>query len=197
LFALALVIDTTAMLVVPMSAGTVALATVQTQPTPPDWRVLHKLAHAVRDLVLVSWNVDLPPLQGKNGSSEHDGGVPQRSLLAGRSLPSIIAPIGNDSFGQPGVPPISPTGEHAHEMTAHERLRSTKLHDRTKERLTLDEVERIRLYDGQGGKEMTASASAGDSIKREVSRHRVTIAAAPREKTERAQMLIGQCRHAQ
>jgi hypothetical protein len=25
----------------------------------------YKLAHALRDLVLVSWNVDLPPLQGK------------------------------------------------------------------------------------------------------------------------------------
>jgi hypothetical protein len=36
LFALALV--TTAMIAGPMSAGTVALVTVQTLPTPPDWR---------------------------------------------------------------------------------------------------------------------------------------------------------------
>jgi hypothetical protein len=36
LFSLALI--TTAMLTHPMSAGTVTLVTVQTQPTPPDWR---------------------------------------------------------------------------------------------------------------------------------------------------------------
>jgi integrase len=35
--------------------------------------------------------------------------------------------------------------EHAREMAAHESPRTTKLYDRTKERLTQDEVERIRL----------------------------------------------------
>jgi integrase len=35
--------------------------------------------------------------------------------------------------------------EHAQEMAAHETPRTTKLYDRTKERLTQDEVERIRL----------------------------------------------------
>ncbi len=35
--------------------------------------------------------------------------------------------------------------EHTHEMAAHESPRTTKLYDRTKERLTQDEVERIRL----------------------------------------------------
>jgi hypothetical protein len=35
--ALALVIGTTGMLVVPMSAGTAPLVTVRTQPMPPDW----------------------------------------------------------------------------------------------------------------------------------------------------------------
>jgi hypothetical protein len=35
--------------------------------------------------------------------------------------------------------------EHAQEMAAHESPRTTKLFDRTKERLTQDEVERIRL----------------------------------------------------
>ena len=35
--------------------------------------------------------------------------------------------------------------EHAQEMAAHESPRTTKLYDRTKERLTQDEVERIRL----------------------------------------------------
>jgi integrase len=37
------------------------------------------------------------------------------------------------------------TLEHAHAMAAHESPRTTKLYDRTKERLTLDEIERIRL----------------------------------------------------
>jgi hypothetical protein len=35
--------------------------------------------------------------------------------------------------------------EHAQEMAAHESPRTTKLYDRTKERLAQDEVERIRL----------------------------------------------------
>ena len=35
--------------------------------------------------------------------------------------------------------------EHAQAMAAHESPRTTKLYDRTKERLTQDEVERIRL----------------------------------------------------
>jgi len=47
-----------------------------------------------------------------------------------------------------GSPPTSRTAarlEHAQEMAAHESPRATKLYDRTKERLTQDEVERIRL----------------------------------------------------
>jgi hypothetical protein len=39
----------------------------------------------------------------------------------------------------------TPVLEHAQEMAAHESPRTTKLYDRTKERLTQDEVERIRL----------------------------------------------------
>ena len=35
--------------------------------------------------------------------------------------------------------------EHAQEMAAHESPRTTKLYDRTKERLTQDEVERTRF----------------------------------------------------
>jgi hypothetical protein len=35
--------------------------------------------------------------------------------------------------------------EHAQAMAAHESPRTTKLYDRTKERLTQDEVERIML----------------------------------------------------
>ena len=37
------------------------------------------------------------------------------------------------------------TLDHAQEMAAHESPRTTKLSDRTEERLTQDEVERIKL----------------------------------------------------
>jgi hypothetical protein len=37
------------------------------------------------------------------------------------------------------------TLEHAQAMAAHESPRTTKLYDRTRERLTREEVERIRL----------------------------------------------------
>ena len=47
--------------------------------------------------------------------------------------------------GRPGSRPISSNGgalEHAQSMAAHESPRTTKLYDRTKERLTQDEVEK-------------------------------------------------------
>jgi hypothetical protein len=48
---------------------------------------------------------------------------------------------------RPGSLPVGDGGalEHAQSMAAHESPRTTKLYDRTKERLTQDEVERIRL----------------------------------------------------
>jgi integrase len=60
----------------------------------------------------------------------------------------IHAPIGNHSFGATGITAYLSNGgalEHAQEMAAHESPRTTKLYDRTKERLTQDEVERIRF----------------------------------------------------
>jgi hypothetical protein len=35
--------------------------------------------------------------------------------------------------------------EHAQQMAGHESARTTKLYDRTKDEITLSEVERIRL----------------------------------------------------
>lgn len=55
---------------------------------------------------------------------------------------------GNHSFHAPGITAYLANGgalEHAQEMAAHESPQTTKLYDRTKERLTQDEVERIRL----------------------------------------------------
>ena len=60
----------------------------------------------------------------------------------------INAPIGNHSFRATGITAYLANGgvlEHAQEMAAHESQRTTKLYDRTKGRLTQDEVERIRL----------------------------------------------------
>jgi site-specific recombinase XerD len=69
--------------------------------------------------------------------------VRRRALAAG-----ILAPIGNHSFRATGITAYLANGgtlEHAQSMAAHESPRTTKLYDRTKERLTQDEVERIRL----------------------------------------------------
>jgi site-specific recombinase XerD len=60
----------------------------------------------------------------------------------------IFAPIGNHTFRATGITAYLSNGgalEHAQSMAAHESPRTTKLYDRTKERLTQDEVERIRL----------------------------------------------------
>ena len=58
------------------------------------------------------------------------------------------APIGNHTFRATGITAYLGNGgvlEHAQSMAAHESPRTTKLYDRTQERLTQDEVERIRL----------------------------------------------------
>jgi site-specific recombinase XerD len=69
--------------------------------------------------------------------------IRRRAVAAG-----IFAPIGNHTFRATGITAYLANGgalEHAQEMAAHESPRTTKLYDRTKERLTQDEVERIRL----------------------------------------------------
>jgi Phage integrase family len=69
--------------------------------------------------------------------------IRRRAVAAG-----IHAPIGNHSFRATGITAYLSNGgalEHAQEIAAHESPRTTKLYDRTKERLTQDEVERIRL----------------------------------------------------
>ena len=71
-----------------------------------------------------------------------------RMIRRAPSAAGIHAPIGNHSFRATGITAYLANGgalEHAQEMAAHESPRTTKLYDRTKERLTQDEVERIRL----------------------------------------------------
>lgn len=60
----------------------------------------------------------------------------------------IVAPIDNHTFRATGITAYLSNGgalEHAQSMAAHESPRTTKLYDRTKERRTQDEVERIQL----------------------------------------------------
>jgi site-specific recombinase XerD len=60
----------------------------------------------------------------------------------------IKALIGCHTFRATGITAYLENGgtlEHAQAMAAHESPRTTKLYDRSKERLTLDEIERIRL----------------------------------------------------
>jgi integrase len=70
-------------------------------------------------------------------------GIRRRATAAG-----IHALIGNHTFRATGITAYLGNGgalEHAQTMAAHESPRTTKLYDRTKDRLTQDEVERIRL----------------------------------------------------
>jgi integrase len=69
--------------------------------------------------------------------------IRRRAAAAG-----IDAPIGCHTFRATGITAYLANGgalEHAQEMAAHESPRTTKLYDRTRERLTQAEVERIRL----------------------------------------------------
>jgi integrase len=69
--------------------------------------------------------------------------IRKRAAAAG-----IAEEIGCHTFRATGITAYLANGgalEHAQEMAAHESPRMTKLYDRTKERLTQDEVERIRL----------------------------------------------------
>ena len=69
--------------------------------------------------------------------------IRRRAAAAG-----IMAPIGNHTFRATGITAYLGNGgalEHAQTMAAHESPRTTKLYDRTKDRLTQDEVEKIRL----------------------------------------------------
>ncbi len=69
--------------------------------------------------------------------------VRRRAAAAG-----IAAPIGCHTFRATGITAYLANGgklEHAQAMAAHESPRTTKLYDRTRERLTSEEVERIRL----------------------------------------------------
>ena len=75
-------------------------------------------------------------------------GTPSPCRPISRMITSIAAEIGCHTFRATGITAYLANGgalAHAQEMAAHESPRTTKLYDRTKERLIQDEVERIRL----------------------------------------------------
>ena len=66
----------------------------------------------------------------------------------GGRAPGIKTPIGYHTFRANGITAYLEIGgalAHAQAMAAPESPRTTKLYDRTKERLTFDEIERIML----------------------------------------------------
>jgi integrase len=90
--------------------------------------------------------------RGHNGSMLSGRAMSQpdawRMIRRRAAAAGIAAPIGCHTFRATGITAYLANGgalEHAQEMAAHESPRTTKLYDRTKERLTQDEVERIRL----------------------------------------------------
>ena len=89
---------------------------------------------------------------GHNSNTLSDQAMDQsaawRMIRRRAAATCINAPIGNHTMRATGITAYLANGgalEHAQEMAAHESPRTTKLYDRTKERLTQDEVERIRL----------------------------------------------------
>jgi integrase len=70
-------------------------------------------------------------------------------MIRRRTAAAVIhARIGNHTFRATGITAYLENGgqlEHAQTMAAHESPRTTKLYDRTNDRLTQSEVEKIRL----------------------------------------------------
>jgi site-specific recombinase XerD len=89
---------------------------------------------------------------GRNGNALSDQPMSQpdawRMIRRRTTTAGITAQIGCHTFRATGITAYLANGgalEHAQEMAAHESPRTTKLYDRTKDRLAQDEVERIRL----------------------------------------------------
>src|SRR6267143_1636137 len=118
----------------------------------------HALAEALRAYIDTAGIVEDRKGWLFRTSSGHDGNVLSeqhmtqpdawRMIRRRAKAAGIAAEIGCHTFRATGITAYLANGgalEHAQEMAAHESPRTTKLYARTKERLTQDEVERIRL----------------------------------------------------
>jgi integrase/recombinase XerD len=68
--------------------------------------------------------------------------------VTGRALNRFLTPVGCHTWRATGITIYLENDgrlEHAQQMAGHESPRTTKLYDRTKDEITLSEVERIRL----------------------------------------------------
>jgi integrase len=117
----------------------------------------HALAEALRAYIDAAGIADrkgwlFRTARGHNGSTLSEKPMSQSDawrMIRRRAVAAGIAEaIGCHMFRAIGITAYLANGgalEHAQEMAAHESPRTTKLYDRTKKRLTQDEVERIRL----------------------------------------------------
>jgi site-specific recombinase XerD len=118
----------------------------------------HALAEALRDYIDAAGIADdrkgflFRTSRGHKATvlSDQPMGQPDawRMIRRRAAVAGILTPIGNHTFRATGITAYLNNGgalEHAQEMAGHESPRTTKLYDRTKERLTQNEVERIRL----------------------------------------------------
>ncbi len=93
------------------------------------------------------WQIQLHEKGGKQHAMPCHHALAE-ALRAYIDAAGIAEAIGCHTFRATGITAYLANGgalEHAQKMAAHESPRTTKLYDRTKERLTQDEVERIRL----------------------------------------------------
>jgi hypothetical protein len=108
---------------------------------------------ARRDAEILLTGFAAPAGRAARAAAGHTIGQPQCGQYGS---PLIVRPakpdknplyllIAHPHHGRQRERPCAAALEHAQEMAVHESPRTTKLYDRTKERLTQDEVERIRL----------------------------------------------------
>lgn len=118
----------------------------------------HALAEALRDYIAAPGVAEnrkdwlFRTARGHNAHALSDRPMKQQdawSMIRRRAeAGGIAAPIGNHSFRATGITAYLENGgqlEHAQTMAAHSSPRTTKLYDRSKDRLTQSEVEKIRL----------------------------------------------------
>ena len=118
----------------------------------------HALAEALRTYIMAAGIAEdhkgwlFRTARGHNAHALSDRPMSQQdawSMIRRRAAAAgIAAPIGNHSFRATGITAYLENGgqlEHAQTMAAHSSPRTTKLYDRSKDRLTQSEVEKIRL----------------------------------------------------
>jgi hypothetical protein len=91
---------------------------------------------------------DGPTQRSRQGSAASRTPEGLKDDPPGAAAPGIVEAVGCHTFQVTGITAYLADGgalDHVQEMAAHENSRTTKLHDQTRELLTQDEVERIRL----------------------------------------------------